>query len=268
MKIKHFLISRFNINFSFYLSEISLKEQLAWMDYRVYLFFELAYPTLLSQTTRNFKWILLLDENSPVSVLNKIRGLDIDNLLFFVFTSNENLQRDINLFLKETVNSNDLVITTTLDSDDGLMPYAIENIQKIAVSYNSLPLGINIFRGYIVNVQTGVFFKKSFRSNPFYSLVEMGIDFKTCLYKEHMYMSSTFNTIELNDMYYWIQNIHGGNILNQVKGVPILFNSNLPSSIYKLYRKPNFNSYLFAIIFYFKSKIRNAIIKINRKLNV
>ncbi|MDX5477729.1 MAG: glycosyltransferase [Cyclobacteriaceae bacterium] len=267
MRLKHFVISRFNIDIRQYLSEYTSEQHILWMRERLSLYFKYTYPTLLSQQNPEFQVILLLDEFTSIDLLSKIKLFDKNKIINFVFTSNKLLLLDLNRFLKKKVGFDEYLITTALDSDDGLMPWSIGRIQKEFVNANRAPLGLNLSKGYIVNTNTGVFHIKSFLSNPFYSLCEKGGNFKTCYSKDHLYMSLEFETLEIDDFYYWIQNIHKGNLLNQVKGFPVLFFKTMPSEIRSIYGDVTISSYFLAFGLYFKSKLINLIVKVRRLIS-
>lgn len=264
--MKHFVISRFNINHLHYVNH-NLGKALSrdWFIERCNLFFCYTYPTIANQSIKDFHWLVLFDERTNKDLLEDFQKRDELSLITPVFVGDSNyleILKDKILQLSGCVNE---IITTSLDTDDGV---SIDFIKEIQIIYknsrNKPPYGINFNRGFIVDCKTNIFYRKSFFSNPFFSLVENIEYLKTVCFYPHHLLSFHFDTINHADKEYWLQNIHNSNFGNVIKGFPLAptNNSYLPFSY--IYSSPNWSDYYISILGYGVRKYRNGIIKIFR----
>lgn len=263
--MKHFLISRFNINHLHYVShDIDLVLSKEWLNYRLEVFYKYTYPTVSIQTNTNFNWIVLFDYRTCQEFLQNFISLDKFNICKILLVGDSNYLNVIQDYVKSKIEIKDKhIISTTLDTDDGLLPEFIEQIQSTYIKEeNRVPFGINLSNGFIVNSGTGIFYSKSFLSNPFYSLIELKSDFlSVCFYPHHL-LAKNFFTINIKSRYFWLQNIHKSNFGNIVKGSPMLSLKIVPNEISSLYLKPKLFSFINALSNYFFFRLRNLFIKI------
>lgn len=266
--MKHFIVSRFNINHLYYVDhDIEKALSSDWFSERIKLFYRFTYPTIVSQTVKDFKWLVLVDERTDRELLNNFLKFDIYSLITLIKVGDFNYLSVLKDVVYQLSADDNEIITTTLDSDDGVVPNFIEDIQNIYRKSNmDIPFGINLSNGFIVDCITGVFFKKSFLSNPFYSLAESKEYFQSvCQYPHHL-LSIHFKTINYNEKQYWFQNVHGGNFGNVIKGFPLAPNRRIYNDFSNIYHLPGWSNYFYAILVFCFRKFHNGIIKLKRIL--
>ncbi len=269
--MKHYLFSRFNINHLAHLPDghpIALDAD--WFNNRLELFYKYTYPTVVDQTNKNFIWIVLVDERTEISLIEKLEELDISKIFSILKVGEYGyLQRVKDLIGKESGPQDEYIISTTLDTDDGIFPEFIDVIQELFKKSDlKVPYGVNLSKGFIVDTVSGIFHSKSFLSNPFFSLIEGKQDFKSVCCLPHHLLSCNFVTINYTDSPLWIQNIHSNNLINSVKGRPVILKSHLPKNISNIYTSYKLLPLVMSFSYFFKVKLRNLILKINLKLKV
>lgn len=269
--MRHYLFSRFNIN---HLAHLPQGHPMAldsdWFNNRVKLFYKYTYPTVAYQINKNFNWIVLVDERTEGSLIEKLKELDVLKI-FSILKVGEfgYLQTVKDLIKKESEHQDEIIISTTLDTDDGIFPEFIDVIQGlIRKSDLKVPYGVNLSKGFIVDTGSGIFHSKSFSSNPFFSLIEKKKDFKSVCCLPHHLLSCNYLTINYINSPLWIQNIHSNNLINRIKGRPIIFKSNLPMNINKLYKKYRLLPLGLSFSYFFKEKLLNLFLKLNLRLKV
>lgn len=264
--MNHFIVSRFNINHFFYVNH-NLKKALSqsWFKERIDLFYRYTYPSILNQSIKDFHWLILVDDRTNKELVRELLDRDVSSLFTLVFVGDSDYLKVLKEKIIHLSNRCDDIITTSLDTDDGVSPNFVKDVQFICKSSKKrLPFGINFNRGFIVDCNTGIFFKKSFLSNPFYSLIESRENFFTvCQYPHHL-LSNHFDTINYHNSEYWFQNIHGGNFGNVIKGFPIPPSSNSYQLVSSDYISPTWKDYFSSILEYANRKFKNGVIKIFR----
>lgn len=108
--MNHFILTRFNLRLWENDKKNAPVRTVEWLKERFILFEAYCLPSILTQTSQNFKWICLFDIDTPVE-----------------YRSNFRMQ------IKQHANPDDEhLITTYLDNDDCLRKDFVERIQKLS----------------------------------------------------------------------------------------------------------------------------------------
>ncbi|MDG1277518.1 MAG: glycosyltransferase [Algoriphagus sp.] len=223
--MKHFLITRFNLGFEKNL-KINGIDSYEWHQTRIEIFFNYTYPLIVGQDCFDFEWIVIFDPRTNKEVLDLFSEKDLFRKITILQCAAEKFLFELRNYIMVRTFSENFVITTRVDSDDGFFPDSLSRIQKICEkNQDHIPFAINLNKGLIVDVERGVLYKKEFPSNPFISLVENTKNIETVYFEEHLNVGKKFDVIEDSNRPYWLQLIHSGNLVNQVKGYPTVFYS-------------------------------------------
>lgn len=228
MSYSHFLITRFNIpasNWKLDKNHNQVQNDI-WLQKRIDLFERFCLPSVMAQTSKNFKWIVWFDFNSPQILKSKIEEWSQLCCNFvaaysydYDYWQNEGLPK----YIKEnTASKCDYVITSRLDNDDAISIKAIATIQKAFVPNDNTI--IDLPNGYCYNLQTELFSKHTIISSPFISYIESTNKPKIeTVYREgHPAWIEKAAFIFVNERM-WIQVCHDSNIANSQHG-KICFN--------------------------------------------
>ncbi len=163
---RHFLITRFNLNYSKN-NALSVPSE-EWLSKRIKIFKRFCLPSILNQTNKNFIWLLYFDANTPDKYKQEIAQLEKENAFIkAVYIENAGmLISSLNKEIKERLApGTEYVITTRMDNDDGLHKDATDVIQRqfkeqefAVVNLNDgLVLGISLKGKYINSLRYIIF---------------------------------------------------------------------------------------------------------------
>ena len=242
MIFKHFIITRFN------LTQKCDKDSLGsgvlddnWLKKRFQLFENYCFPSLKSQTNKNFEWWVFFDTSTPDLYKRKIEKL---SALLPNFKSkfkgsyqdfHDTLAKDL---LEEIDGANiDIIITTRLDNDDIFSDDAVAELQNNLVDYKcilEMPIGYNLEIGKVNKLR-----KMNYPLNPFISLIESVKNNQTIetVYAHQHGEWTHLKQINITNKPQWIQVIHGNNVSNQLKGKEIFASGALKAFTFN---KPKF----------------------------
>ena len=224
--MNHFILTRFNLRLWEKDKNNAPVQTAEWLEKRFNLFETYCFPSILSQTCKDFKWICLFDIDTPDKYKNKIQGYcKLMKGFIPCFLGKEETLRFFEYFkeqIKQYADSNDEnLITTYLDNDDCLRIDYIEYIQNLSThsSHNtifSFKYGLQYFTTYNLAVRI------PYPNNHFLSYYEKyNSNIKTVWGFSHFYIfqykNINFNCInnERNPM--WIEVVHENNVDNDVK---------------------------------------------------
>lgn len=144
--LQHFILTRFNLLLWNKDKEGHKVRTTKWLEHRFSLFEKYCLPSIVNQTCKDFKWIVLFDSSTPEKYKDRIVDLQAEcTQLIPVFVEPENGRRFAEIFRKEVVkrlngNLNDnpnlnvnergRVLTTYLDNDDALNKRFVEDLQQ------------------------------------------------------------------------------------------------------------------------------------------
>lgn len=226
--MKHYLITPWNVD--------NLDPE--WLTERHMLFERYCLPSVQSQTNKNFEWILVVDARTPASFKRKLKAYPVEVLYFdfedFDLKLSESVLKQIRWAAWRGVNieyaiaaplrdyigtlDTDYVITTRLDSDDVIAINHIEKIQGHAKigGMKGERFWLNLVRGY--KLCEGKVYPINAPMNPFISFVEPPDNLLTTYQVSHIEAPSTEYPLKQvrEGTPTWIQNIHGGNLMNRI----------------------------------------------------
>lgn len=221
--MKHFLLTRWNID----------NLNIEWLEERKILFEKFCLPSVMSQTNKNFTWVLICDERTPNKFKQVFESYPAKKLYFdFENYKQESpkqdsisMQRAIDLEYINKVVSDYLknekgkyIITSRCDSDDAISVEHIDKIQRyVQLHWKGESFWLNLVRGlkwcdnhiYPVNSQ----------GNPFISFIEPSSEKLLTTYQvcHTECIKTPYPLINIREgAPTWMQVIHGGNLLNKL----------------------------------------------------
>lgn len=219
--LQHFILTRFNLLLWNKDKDGHKVRTMKWLEHRFSLFEKYCLPSIVNQTCKDFKWIVLFDSSTPEKYKDRIVDLQAEcTQLIPVFVEPENGRRFAEIFRKEVVkrlngNLNDnpnlnvnergRVLTTYLDNDDALNKRFVEDLQQ-RVSTMSDRTFVFYSDGLQFYTDHKYLMQIRYRRNHFASVIESG-------------EPSEIKTIYGYGSHYYI---------NQIKGAKIEYVDNLP----------------------------------------
>jgi hypothetical protein len=203
-----------------------------WLEQRFRLFEQFTLPSVLNQTDKNFKWIVLFSSETPIKYKSRIDEIRSRCPQFRAIGVAPGQSAIFGQIFKEVI-ENDLgdkaegiVSTTYLDNDDALSVHYMEMIHNlISTNYNKI-----IAQTSIINFRFGcqyftehkVASKASYKRNHFITLAEpLGSNsIKTVFgYGSHYYIDkhNGINKIINTKPAMWLEVIHDKNVINDVR---------------------------------------------------
>lgn len=217
--MKHCLITPWNLDML----------DMEWLEARQKLFEKFCLPSVLSQTNKDFEWILVSDLRTP-DIFKKVLDeypatvlyADVGEGLKAARTKQLRaiqLEESVAAPIKEYLETKDegLIVTTRLDSDDAISTNHIDKIQTFANKHRGKgQFWLNLQRG--LKWCSGNVYPISALQNPFISFIEPQGDLLTAYQCCHMLApKSGFPVIQVREgQPTWMQVIHGGNLLNKL----------------------------------------------------
>lgn len=200
----HLVVTRVAIGGEGYRDELDGE----WFEQRLELFRRYYAPTVNSQTDQRFSVLLCFDPEFASRAQAFRTLLEVPSRVVWTTVS---FRDAVGRELKDHCSG--AVITTGLDSDDGL---AVDFIERVRAEIE--PDGaLNFADGLQYSTRTGAFVRARKRSNPFISL------HSTCgrwVFDTtgHKKVADRVPTIEVHGAPMWLQVIHGGNVSNEFGG--------------------------------------------------
>ena len=207
-----------------------------WLMERQILFEKFCLPSVLSQTNKDFEWILIADERTP-AVSKKVLEAYPATVVYGDFETlpvpTKKVKRPKNRFhralqlevavaapLKEYLETKDAdyIITTRLDSDDAISTNHIDKIWRCIREsrHQHDRFWLNLIRGY--KWCSGNVYPIGALQNPFISFVEPQGDLLTAYQCCHQLApQSGYPVVQIREGHpTWMQVIHGGNLMNKL----------------------------------------------------
>lgn len=227
---RHFVVSHFNVKWKWRKGHRVTKQtpDINWFNFRIKIFKDYTYPSIINQANKNFKWIIFFDgESTDKSQLN---GLDGIIPIFMDKYKLWNYRHVIN-----SINSNlddipEYIITSKIDVDDMYHPDMIDNVQSLFEPKKKI---IDFNTGLFYNIFTNEVTKHKYEKylSPFFSMIEPynSFNMKTCFVCDHAAvarkMKKTFEIQRIdNESPFrpkWLTTIHGENTVLKMRGQPI-----------------------------------------------
>ncbi|MCF8223789.1 MAG: putative rhamnosyl transferase [Bacteroidales bacterium] len=240
MNFAHFIITQFNLR-EFPLSGNSKYESwVKWTRNRIEIFKNFTLPSILNQSSENFRWLIFFDTNTPPEFKDFIAGLKKIEIINVCYSNGskdfyENYVEDIHKSIQKSIR---WIITTRLDNDDCLHRDAVKTIQEHFVQKNNYL--ISLASGYALNLENKTLSHYFYPMSPFISLIENNDhEIKGIFSREHTKWDDLrlFISREMWLTWFegknrkskfilrkpmWIQTVHGDNISNSFfRGIPV-----------------------------------------------
>jgi hypothetical protein len=208
----HFLLTRFNVLLPGY-----TKRDRAWLEHRFDLFARFCFPSVESQSCRNFRWLVFLDEALPDDFRIRVEDFGRSSLFNPIYVAGKFGQATVqDAVLQFGLNSEHL-ITSRLDCDDAIATRYIETVQDhfCAQGFEF----VNFANGYVLSGTQAYAFR--YLSNPFISLIERTQDFQSVFCGDHTLLSGRGPIRQIEETPGWLQVVHHRNLRNKVRGTPV-----------------------------------------------
>src|SRR4051794_4900698 len=150
-EFRHLLITKFNIRTSGTNEASPMRLDKEWLRDRLAEFETFCAPSVEAQTTRDFSWLVLCDEESPswFKAAMSSNG-DLITPLFLGDVTNATLPA---LLKERGYVDRPGLITSRLDNDDAIARNLLETVQDLYVGQERLfvnfPLGVRAHGGYL-----------------------------------------------------------------------------------------------------------------------
>ncbi len=232
MNIQTLLLTRFNIKFN---RRFTYNNDPAWLSVRFDLFEKYCLPSVINQTSENFKFILFFDKGTPDEFKTRAEGykLKYSNVEICYSEgvdvsdgsmSNDNLPdvKDKNYvrLVQPFLDESDYILTIRLDNDDAIESTYVENLQnkanEILKGATNLPIVLGSRMGLQLLLDKGTMYKMLYPNNHFIGLLTERVNFMTILDDTHLVMTQKFEYTPIcsNDPM-WMEIVNGTNADNE-----------------------------------------------------
>ena len=216
---KHYIITRFNLRakeWQFTKNSTKVLDE-NWLENRFELFEKYCLPSLLSQTNKNFEWVIYFDTETPAFYKDKIEVYrqKLPNLVPVFVENMELFLPSIQAHIKN--NNQEYVITTRLDNDDCVSKYFVDEIQK---NFNKQTYeALDFVDGYSLQISPDFKLgKKRHLYNPFISLVEKKQNPTSVWSRSHTSWKRETRIKRILNNRIWMVIIHQENKVNEFDG--------------------------------------------------
>lgn len=210
--IDHVFLTRFNLPSAGTESYIRAKD--GWLRQRLELFENFCLPSVRSQTSQNFHWIIYLDPESPTWLIERLGELNVPPIFTPVFRTEVSESDRVEDLAAVTGAAAETLITSNLDNDDGLAADFVERLQKLPINHSRAAV---YFTNGLIR-QGGRIYAHKDRANAFCSVREHWDDPRTCWADWHNRLGLSMPVVEIGGPAAWLQVIHGTNVSNRIRG--------------------------------------------------
>jgi len=193
----------------------------AWMKYRLAIFKKYCFRSVASQTTKNFKWLIGIDVETPERHKRALKNIVGNNAVLLRCFNKKGMKEAASKYINSNYIANDsAIITSRIDNDDMLRRSYIEVVQRWYTSTHNY--GYLCFpHGYMWNTRMELRRVLNVRS-PFANYIEEnnGNAPKTCLKNWHSRLRGRV-FIYTSNRPMWCMVIHGANMASRMTGLKI-----------------------------------------------
>lgn len=207
----HWLITRFNIPMR---SQPGRSTDRDWLEHRLRLFSSYCLPSVAHQSCQDFRWLLLMDRDTPASFFETIEQRQRqDNLRILPVTSA--WKNELAAYLAQECHS-EYLVTSRLDNDDAIHRHFIQATQAAIngqkFQFFDVPCGLKL------DELRCRLFRFMHVAGPFVSLVERvdGLP-KTVYCCNHSQVSQLGPVCRLMLNPGWLQVVHDRNVHNRIE---------------------------------------------------
>ncbi|MEM7644922.1 MAG: glycosyltransferase [Pseudomonadota bacterium] len=211
--VQHVILTRFNLATPG--RESAIRNQPGWLRGRFDLFRDWCLPSVAAQSTRDFRWIVLFDEETPGAFRDEIGALQADFPFDAYFTPlfpADGWRRCVAEVVAPTA---PMLLTTRLDNDDAL---SVDHVARVQAAVGGPERRAwNVTNGLIR--QGDGLWQVTHPKNAFFSLLEpWGPEAVTACAIPHMDLPDHVPVTQIGGPPGWLQVVHGGNVSNKVRG--------------------------------------------------
>ncbi|MFS0733990.1 glycosyltransferase [Microbacterium sp. 1P10UB] len=215
----HLVLTKFNILTTPEYGPAGRRLEDAWLERRLAEFETFSLPSLKSQSTKAFRWLIFCDDESPRWF--KERMASYGPLVEPVFVSGMTNATMGALLRDRRYTGARPLITTRVDNDDAL---AIDFIEAVQSEYAGQDrVFINFPWG--LRACDGALFTGYWHSNPFMSLIERPPAdgaFRCVYFRQHHLVKKTEKVVNVRRPPSWIRAMHASNTVQTQVGLPRL----------------------------------------------
>lgn len=226
---KHFVVTLFNLQLWDKDKQDKSTRTEDYLNKRFKLFELYCLPSLASQSCKDFIWLCLFDNNTPIKYKERINTYTKICPQFtacyltkedakILFSSESQLENPLVKYITPYLNNDiDYIITTNIDNDDVFLCDAVQCIQKSFIEHQcsgiySMNLGMQFFPRY------NAILKMKYPHNHFLTLVESTkYNFYTITHYSHTKARKLFQTIDIFEKPFWIEVVHDSNVNNDLR---------------------------------------------------
>lgn len=210
--IDHVILTRFNLP-SVGVESI-VRAQEGWLRTRVALFEKYCVPSVLSQTSSNFRWLIYFDPESPEWLRSLIAGYEKAGTFVPIYRESVSPTELVDDIRSLTGAGGATLITSNLDNDDAL---AVDFLQRLQDSVPAAPRAALYFSHGLITSPGGLYFRTD-RHNAFCSVRETWDAPDTCWVDWHDRLPKRMTVQLIAGDPGWLQVVHGRNVSNRVRG--------------------------------------------------
>ncbi len=214
MLIQHALLTRFNLPTPGH--EGYIRAAPHWLENRFELFERYCTPSVLSQTCKNFRWIIYFDPQTPDWAKTKIEAYARGSVFHAIYR--EEVPKPVLLADIASVFGGpcEQLLTSSLDNDDMLARFFVERLQEAARGGSRARTIYNYPLGY--TYAAGCLYRHRDLSNAFASMCEPSAGALTIWHDWHTRLRRYGPMVQLSAEPAWVQVIHGRNVSNRIRG--------------------------------------------------
>lgn len=214
----HWVVTRFNVPFR---SWPGLSTERDWLAHRINLFTSYCLPSVARQTCQDFRWLLLIDRETPPDFLGAITDLN-RHRPFEVLLVGPGWGKEPPTFLARASRT-EYLVTSRLDNDDAIHGDYVSVLQE---AFHPEPfLFLEMPRGLKLHADKRKLYRLTFRSGPFLTLIERRhTDAPQTVYCcNHDRASEHGAIVRLKLDPAWLQIVHSRNATNSIEdGLPVV----------------------------------------------
>jgi len=219
--VNHLVLTKFNILMSADHGAAAKRLEDDWLRQRLIEFERFTVPSIRSQDSREFRWLVFCDAESPSWFKDHMseRFGDVLDPLWVTDMRNATLGR---VLQERGYTDERRLVTTRIDNDDAMSRDYVATVQRHAALPNRTFL--NFPRG--LRSSNGALFRGYWQSNPFMSLIEEprpdGTPFASVFIQQHHLVRKTERIVNVQHAPTWLRAMHAGNTVQTHVGLPML----------------------------------------------
>lgn len=240
-RLVHFIVTRFNL--PLWNADKNSRSTLdrSWLESRYAMFEKYCYPSVTSQTNKNFIWLCLFDEDTPDEFKQRNEGYRDANFVPCYLSIKGTKSKDIHIedFLRDKMRSiigadDCWVVVTRLDNDDALNVCTVDVVQRTFLEIKKRNRQVlNYVNGYQYFEKENFCLDVVFYGSHFFSAIGTLSDgIESIVMMRHAQVEKHFTTtnVRTNDPM-WLEVVHKNNVANDARSKwafsKIIFDANL-----------------------------------------